>query len=358
MLCISKNEVFKANSVDGDLGLPLLTVCIPTFNRGEKVESLVKSILRCDSNLLEVAVLDNASTDDTYSKLLMINDSRLRLVRNNVNIGGILNCIQSLCYGRGKYLLFCTDKDWIDFSALDRFLNFLASNLDLAAGRCELNGKANFSAQFFEPGFESIYNLGYQSNHPTGYFFNRMKMEKLGLISKHSDLSIVGAFPFEFILGELCELSRTAKVVIQMCFTETKNDAQKIVSFTYAGEADVFFAPQHRYKIFVAYIDHFLKLNLDPAKGYIFSKELFFRMSVQATWAYRNMLKDEKICAHYRIKPRNVGIIEMANNLITYCMHFIFQTKFRSFFWRLRVCAAGSLTVIQRAFLKRAKKGV
>jgi glycosyltransferase involved in cell wall biosynthesis len=350
-------EIIKQTSVNGKDKLPLLTVCIPTYNRVEKVESLVKSVLRCDSNLLEIAVLDNASTDATCSKLLMIDDHRLLIVRNNVNIGGILNCIQSLSLGSGRYLLFCADKDWIDFSVLDGFLQFLSSNLDLAAGRCELAVNTNFSARFFNPGFESIYNLGYQSNHPTGYFFSRLKIEALGLISKHSDVSKVGGFPFEFILGELCLLGHTAKIESQMCRTESREEAQKIVSFSYSGEADVFFAPQHRYKNFLAYLDHFLALKLDIADVNIFSRELILRMVVQVTWSYRNTLIDEKICSHYRIKPRKVGAFEMADNFIRYSANFVFKSKIKSLLWRLKIWVEGISITVERSFLKLLKEG-
>ena len=340
-------EIIKQNSKGDKYKLPLLTVCIPTYNRVEKVESLVKSILRCDSNLLEVAVLDNASTDATCSKLLMIDDHRLCLASNSVNIGSILNCIQSLSLGNGRYLLVCLDKDWIDFSALDRFLHFLSSNMELAAGRCELGKNTNFSAKFFDRGFESIYNLGYQSNHPTGYFFNRLKMEALGLTSKYSDVSKVGGFPFEFILGELCFLGHTAKIQNQMCLTETKDEAQKIVSF----------APHHRYRIFLAYLDHFLGLKLGIADVNLFSKELIMRMVVQVTWSYRNTLIDEKICSHYRVKPRKVGAIEMADNFIRYSANFVFKSKNKSLLWRLKIWAAGVSITVERSFLKLLKKG-
>lgn len=59
---------------------------------------------------LEILVVDNASTDDTWRKLTAVADDRVRLVRNNRNMGLFGNFNRCLDLSRGKYLRFlCSD---------------------------------------------------------------------------------------------------------------------------------------------------------------------------------------------------------------------------------------------------------
>ena len=98
----------------GTINIPFLSICIPTYNRGEHVSLLVKSILENDSKEFDIVVLDNCSTDNTKELLEQIKDSRLIFKQNKENIGGKLNSAQILTKASGEYALLCLDRDSID----------------------------------------------------------------------------------------------------------------------------------------------------------------------------------------------------------------------------------------------------
>ena len=67
--------------------LPLISVLIPTFNVEPFVEQAIRSVMDQTYRNLEIIVVDDCSTDKTYSILQSLSkeDSRIRLFRNESN---------------------------------------------------------------------------------------------------------------------------------------------------------------------------------------------------------------------------------------------------------------------------------
>lgn len=101
-----------------------VTVAIPVFNRKHLVGAALESVLAQDVPELDIVIVDNHSDDGTWEFLQTYRDPRLRLYRNDRNVGlfGNFNrCAEEI---RSKYALFlCSD---------DRLApNFLRSAIDL-----------------------------------------------------------------------------------------------------------------------------------------------------------------------------------------------------------------------------------
>ena len=75
---------------------PVLSICIPTYNRSSELYKKITEILKYKSDDFDIIVLDNCSPDGTYENLKRINDDRLKLYQNESNIGGILNPLKVL----------------------------------------------------------------------------------------------------------------------------------------------------------------------------------------------------------------------------------------------------------------------
>jgi glycosyltransferase involved in cell wall biosynthesis len=99
---------------------PLVTIAVPTFNRAHLVRECVHIALAQTYPNFEVLVSDNASTDATPEVLRGIDDPRLRVVRQDTNIGLIPNWNACLAQARGEYILFLPDDDRIAPWLLDR----------------------------------------------------------------------------------------------------------------------------------------------------------------------------------------------------------------------------------------------
>jgi glycosyltransferase involved in cell wall biosynthesis len=89
---------------------PLVSVCIPVHNTERFVAEAVRSVLAQTLQDLEVVVVDNASTDATPRILAEFEDPRIRLFRNDVNIGAAGNFNRAISLARGRYVkLLCAD---------------------------------------------------------------------------------------------------------------------------------------------------------------------------------------------------------------------------------------------------------
>jgi glycosyltransferase involved in cell wall biosynthesis len=92
---------------------PLVSILIPTFNRADLIASCVQSALDQSIRDIEIIVSDNASTDGTWNVLsnLAQGDSRIRIFRNDANLGPVRNWKKCIERATGKYakLLFSDD---------------------------------------------------------------------------------------------------------------------------------------------------------------------------------------------------------------------------------------------------------
>lgn len=89
---------------------PLLSICIPTYNRADIVNACVEDCLKLPYDWIEIVVTDNCSSDNTIKLLSSVNDSRFKIYHNDNNIGYV-NFIKCLTNGQGKFCLLLSDED-------------------------------------------------------------------------------------------------------------------------------------------------------------------------------------------------------------------------------------------------------
>jgi glycosyltransferase involved in cell wall biosynthesis len=109
-----------SHSVSDSAGGPLVTIAIPTFNRASWLKDCVLSALSQTYQHFEILVSDNASTDETEQVLREYNDRRLRVVRQDTNIGMLQNFNACLAGARGDYVIIVPDDDRIAPWLLER----------------------------------------------------------------------------------------------------------------------------------------------------------------------------------------------------------------------------------------------
>lgn len=94
------------------MSTPLVSVCIPTFNRANFLPEAIDSILAQSFRDCELVVSDNASTDETPEVLRRYRDPRLRLHRNDSNLGLVGNFNRCLQLARAPYFVLCCSDDY------------------------------------------------------------------------------------------------------------------------------------------------------------------------------------------------------------------------------------------------------
>ena len=84
---------------------PLVSVCIPAYNNAAYIKDTIDSILRQTYTNLELVICDDNSKDDTVEVIESIKDSRIKLIKNEKNLGmsgNWNNCLKH-CTGAVSY---------------------------------------------------------------------------------------------------------------------------------------------------------------------------------------------------------------------------------------------------------------
>ncbi len=120
---------------------PLVSVCIPTYNRAKALSRAVDALLACSYKNLEIIVSDNASPDETeiVGNAYSAADSRVRYFRHARNMGPTANFQFAREQAGGKYFLWHGDDDFLGADYIRTCVNELEQDpsLLLASGVAE-----------------------------------------------------------------------------------------------------------------------------------------------------------------------------------------------------------------------------
>jgi glycosyltransferase involved in cell wall biosynthesis len=127
MLCLIRWG-FKLNS-----DVPLVCICVPTYNVAGTVRETLESILSQTYPNLIVHISDNASTDDTLKVVESINDQRLIIHANTENVGGEGNFNRCIQLAEGKYTAIYHADDIYEPDMVARQVAFLEASPEAGA---------------------------------------------------------------------------------------------------------------------------------------------------------------------------------------------------------------------------------
>jgi hypothetical protein len=94
---------------------PLLSICVPTYNRSRYLASLLEGLaaqLAAFPYPYELVISDNASTDDTPAVVARFLDRLpIRAIRHAETIGCYPNVVFAMTQARGRYMMYLADDD-------------------------------------------------------------------------------------------------------------------------------------------------------------------------------------------------------------------------------------------------------
>ncbi len=102
---------------------PLVSICIPTFNRPELLGRAVASCLAQTYRNFEIVITDNSDSDASRGIIARLNEPRVRYYKNDENIGGINNLLKVMSLARGAYISLVMDDDLLKPQALELRVN-------------------------------------------------------------------------------------------------------------------------------------------------------------------------------------------------------------------------------------------
>lgn len=106
---------------------PLLSICIPTFNRPEILKAVLDSIFtqNVDETLYEVCVSDNSKTADNKNIIDSYFKDKTNLKYKQTDCEGFYNSIEALKLGTGRFLKLNNDTGKFIDRALERMIKSL-----------------------------------------------------------------------------------------------------------------------------------------------------------------------------------------------------------------------------------------
>lgn len=123
----------------------LVSIIIPAYNSEKYIKRCISGVLKCTDLDFEIVVVDDGSSDNTYSvvEAMAENDLRIKLfTQTNQGVSKTRNA--GLSYAQGKYVIFSDSDDMLDGENLKLLVGYAEDNdADLVAfGRinCYDNG--------------------------------------------------------------------------------------------------------------------------------------------------------------------------------------------------------------------------
>jgi len=103
---------------------PLVSVCIPVYNREEYIENTVNSVLGQTFQNFEIIIIDDGSTDNSILIIKSIQDSRIKLFQNGVNKGVVYSRNRYLEEASGNFIAMLDSDDIWAPNKLEKQLDF------------------------------------------------------------------------------------------------------------------------------------------------------------------------------------------------------------------------------------------
>lgn len=139
---------------------PLVSIIIPVFNRQEFIVDCIESAINQTYRNIEVVIVDNASTDGTWDKCvyLSLQDTRIKVFRNQHNIGPVRNWAECVSRTQGKYIKILWSDDTISRTFIEETIAEMNDDIAFVyTGVKILNESNQSSTNHYLNAFSKIY---------------------------------------------------------------------------------------------------------------------------------------------------------------------------------------------------------
>ncbi|WP_394775117.1 glycosyltransferase family 2 protein [Flavobacterium sp.] len=331
---------------------PIISICIPTYNRCNKVYKLINNILLYQGTEIEVIVLDNCSTDETKHLLSEIKDPRFSFIQNEENIGGVFNLLKSLSLGSGKFSMLCLDKDSLDHRQIDKIIKHINLDSEVVFGHCNQNLQKYSEDVFYAKGYDSVVNMAYLSRHPTGMFYKTTEYNDLSLVKKIFVEKQMFPFYTDMINAEMAMIGKSQIINVPSFYTESKDEASKSPSFTYDVN-NAYFSPAKRIVEFDTYLENAQNLNLSSKELFRLIFTLYGHELMQSTFGYRYMIEDDHVCLHNRIAKEKVGFVKLWKLNFLFTSHFFKKRMKINIMQKILIVLCWNTKFLLKSFLSK-----
>src|SRR5438045_2978412 len=115
---------------------PRVSICVPTYNGARWIGEAIESALGQTFGEFELLIVDDASTDDTLERVRRVSDPRIRIERNERNLGLVGNWNQCVRLARGEFVKFLFQDDLLYPTCLERMLSLFRTHDEIGMVFC------------------------------------------------------------------------------------------------------------------------------------------------------------------------------------------------------------------------------
>jgi glycosyltransferase involved in cell wall biosynthesis len=122
-----------------DNNYPLVSVLMTAYNREQFIREAIESVLDSTYPNFELIVVDDSSIDNTFTiaKEIAIKDDRVKVYRNDDNLGDYPNRNKAASYAKGKYIKYVDSDDRIYADSLMYMVEVMEQFENAAFGFCD-----------------------------------------------------------------------------------------------------------------------------------------------------------------------------------------------------------------------------
>jgi glycosyltransferase involved in cell wall biosynthesis len=113
---------------------PLITICIPTYNRANFIGNAINSILKQTYKNFELLICNDCSTDNTEEVIKKFKDKRITYIKNQKNSGYIYSMNKCTKMAKGDWVMHLSDDDELLPDTLELQVKALQENADKTIG--------------------------------------------------------------------------------------------------------------------------------------------------------------------------------------------------------------------------------
>lgn len=185
------------------MSTPLVSILTTAYNREKYISQSLESVLASTMQDFEIIVVDDGSTDRTVeiAKAYAANDPRIRVYRNEKNLGDYNNRNKAASYASGKYLKYVDSDDVIYEHTLQVMTTYMERFPEAGFGLCTASDIENPFPLLATPRQAYLEHFGSQKHFeraPASAIIKREAFEKVG---GFTGKRMIGDYELWFILG-------------------------------------------------------------------------------------------------------------------------------------------------------------
>ena len=120
---------------------PLISICIPTYNRKEFLIEAIESAINQIYPNIEIIIVDDGSEIDIKKEVIeLFNNKKIRYYKNDENMGRPYTRNRCVKEAKGEYILWLDDDDKLDFETISYYIEILNNyeKVDVIYGKLQV----------------------------------------------------------------------------------------------------------------------------------------------------------------------------------------------------------------------------